>query len=180
MTSLRAIAICVAVAVLALSAGYATHVLLADGTVATGISDADDVEALWKSELPDVHGVRTSVAHWRGSVLVVNFWATWCTPCREEMPSFVTLQSELAGKGVQFIGIAADQADKVDRFAKELGINYPLLVGGMDVLDLSAKLGNRISALPFTVILDRQGRIAHRQLGILKPEKLKSVIAKLS
>jgi thiol-disulfide isomerase/thioredoxin len=180
MSSMRTIAVCVAVAVLALSAGYATHVLLADGTMATGVSDASDVEALWKSELPDVNGVRISVAHWRGSVLVVNFWATWCAPCREEMPSFVALQSELAGKGVQFIGIAADQADKVDHFAKELGINYPLLVGGMEVLDLSTKLGNRISALPFTVVLDRQGRIVHRQLGILKPDKLRALIAKMA
>ena len=180
MTSVRTIIVCVAVAVLALSAGYATHVLLDDGRMATGVSDASDVDALWNSELTDVNGVRTSVAHWRGSVLVVNFWATWCAPCREEMPSFVTLQGELAGKGVQFIGIAADQPDKVERFAKELGINYPLLVGGMEVLDLSAKLGNRISALPFTVVLDRQGRIAHRQLGVLKPEKLRALVYKIS
>lgn len=179
MISVRAVAVCVAVAILALSAGYATHVLLADGTVQTGISGENDVDALWKTELPDVKGVPTSVAHWRGSVLVVNFWATWCAPCREEMPSFVALQGELAGKGIQFIGIAADQPDKVERFAEELSINYPLLVGGMDVIDLSTKLGNRISALPFTVIVDRQGRIVHRQLGILRPEKLRSVVQPL-
>jgi peroxiredoxin len=81
---------------------------------------------------------------------------------------------------VQFVGIAADQADKVSAFAKEFEINYPLLVGNMGALDLSVKLGNRISALPFTVVIDRDGRLVHRELGILKTEKLRELLAKVT
>ena len=179
MTSFRTVAVCVAVAILALSAGYATHLLVGESP-RSGVSHAADMDALWKTELADTNGQRMTVNHWRGSILVVNFWATWCAPCREEMPAFVLLQRDLAGKGVQFVGIAADQGEKVKAFATELQINYPLLVGGMDVIDLSARLGNEISALPFTIVVDRAGRIVHRQLGILKPDKLRAVIAAIS
>jgi thiol-disulfide isomerase/thioredoxin len=180
VNSFRTVAVCIAVAVLALSAGYATHELLGETTGPAPVSEAADVDALFAAQLPDLKGVDTSLNRWRGSILVVNFWATWCAPCKEEMPSFVTLQRELADKGVQFVGIAADQPDKVRQFAADLQLNYPVLIGGMDVLDLSAKVGNRISALPFTVVLDRQGRIAHRQLGILKPDKLRSIVERLA
>ncbi len=180
MSSFRTVAVCIAVAVLALSAGYATHELLGETTGPAPVSEAADVNALFAAQLPDLKGVSTSLNRWRGSILVVNFWATWCAPCKEEMPAFMAMQREFADRGVQFVGIAADQPDKVKQFAAEMDVNYPLLIGGMDVLDLSAKVGNRISALPFTVVLDRQGHIAHRQLGILKPDKLRSVFQRLS
>ena len=75
--------------------------------------------------MPDVEGREQALGQWQGKVLVVNFWATWCAPCREEMPEFVRAQAELGGKGLQFVGIAVDQADKVRQFAQEIGINYP-------------------------------------------------------
>jgi thiol-disulfide isomerase/thioredoxin len=140
---------------------------------------APDPSALLALSLPDTQGTTQPLGQWRGKVLVVNFWATWCGPCREEMPEFVRAQRELGPQGVQFVGIAVDQADKVARFAKELDLNYPALVGGYNAMDVSKPLGNRLLALPFTVILGRDGHVAHTQLGPLKPGQLRSIIANL-
>jgi len=138
-----------------------------------------DAATLLALSLPDAAGKEQSIGQWRGKVVVVNFWATWFEPCREEMPEFIRAQTELGPRGLQFVGIAVDQADKVDRFAKDLGLNYPTLIGGYGAVELSKTLGNRIAALPFTIIVDRQGRVAHTQLGPLKPDQLRSIVAKL-
>lgn len=129
--------------------------------------------------LPDPEGKEHALAQWKGKVLVVNFWATWCGPCREEMPMFTRFQRELGPKGVQFVGIAVDQPDKVRQFASDLGLNYPALIGGYGAMELSKALGNTIMALPFTVIVDRDGRVAHTQLGPLKEQQLSDIFAKL-
>ena len=129
--------------------------------------------------LPDPQGNEQRLDQWRGKVVVVNFWATWCAPCREEMPEFMKAQTEHGPKGLQFVGIAVDQADKVAQFAKEIGLNYPTLVGGFGAMELSKTLGNSLMALPFTVVLDRKGAVAHTQLGVLKPDKLESIVRQL-
>ena len=129
--------------------------------------------------LPDTAGKEQRLDQWRGKMLVVNFWATWCAPCREEMPEFIKAQAEWGPKGLQFVGIAVDQADKIDQFAKEIGLNYPALVGGFGAMELSKTLGNNLMALPFTVVVDRQGAIVHTQLGMLKPDKLQSLVKQL-
>jgi thiol-disulfide isomerase/thioredoxin len=113
-------------------------------------------------------------------VLIVNFWATWCAPCREEMPMFMRLQAEQGAKGVQFVGIAVDNADKVRDYAADLKLNYPTLIGGFGAMELSKTLGNAIMALPFTVIIDRAGKVAHTQLGPLKEEQLRSILGQLA
>jgi thiol-disulfide isomerase/thioredoxin len=138
-----------------------------------------DAGTLLGLTLPDVAGTPQSLAQWRGKVLVVNFWATWCAPCRDEMPHFVQLQHELGANGVQFVGIAADSADKVAQFADELHLNYPALIGGYGAIELSGTLGNSLQALPFTVIVDRAGRIAHTQLGPLTEGKLRTIVGGL-
>jgi thiol-disulfide isomerase/thioredoxin len=138
-----------------------------------------DATALLALSLPDAAGREQSIGQWRGKVVVVNFWATWCEPCRKEMPEFIRAQTEFGARGLQFVGIAVDQADKVDQFAKNLGLNYPTLIGGYGAIELSKTLGNRLAALPFTIIVDRQGRVAHTQLGPLKPDQLQSIVAKL-
>jgi thiol-disulfide isomerase/thioredoxin len=138
-----------------------------------------DATALLALSLPDAAGKEQSIGQWRGKVVVVNFWATWCAPCREEMPEFMRAQTEFGARGLQFVGIAVDQADKVDAFAKDLGLNYPTLIGGYGAVELSKTLGNRLAALPFTIIVDRQGRVAFTQLGLMKPEQLRSIVGKL-
>lgn len=114
-----------------------------------------------------------------GKPIIVNFWATWCAPCREEMPEFMRAQKEYGDKGLQFVGIAVDQADKVQQYVQEIGLNYPALIGGFGAMELSKTLGNELMALPFTVVLDRKGAVAHTQLGVLKPDKLASLIKTL-
>ena len=114
-----------------------------------------------------------------GRVVLVNFWATWCAPCREEMPEFIKAQKDFGAQGLQIVGIAIDSADKVRPFATEIGLNYPTLIGGFGAMELSRTLGNGVMALPFTVVLDRKGGIAHTQLGILKPERLASLMRQL-
>ncbi|MDQ6621771.1 MAG: TlpA family protein disulfide reductase [Pseudomonadota bacterium] len=136
-------------------------------------------EALFGLSLPDAQGHEQKLSQWRGKVMVVNFWATWCAPCREEMPQFVKVQSELGGRGLQFVGIAADDASKVRAFAEELGLNYPALIGGFGAIELSKGFGNRLMALPFTIVVDRAGTVAHTQLGPLTAAKLHSVVQKL-
>src|SRR5215471_8820822 len=136
-------------------------------------------DTLFALSLPGLDGAPQQLAQWRGKVVVVNFWATWCEPCREEMPEFVLAQQEFGSKGLQFVGIAVDQADRAASFARELKLNYPVLIGGYDAMELSKSLGNRLVALPFTIVIDRQGNIAHTQLGPVKKLQLQSIISKL-
>jgi peroxiredoxin len=136
-------------------------------------------DALLALSLPDTRGMSQPLSQWRGKVVVVNFWATWCEPCREEMPAFVRLQKELGPRGLQFVGIAVDQPEKVDRFAKELQLNYPALIGGYEAVDLSQGLGNRLAALPFTIVIDRQGHIVQTHLGPVKMDQFKPILMDL-
>jgi thiol-disulfide isomerase/thioredoxin len=129
--------------------------------------------------LPDTTGQEQRLDQWRGKVVIVNFWATWCAPCREEMPEFIKAQNEWGAKGLQFVGIAVDSVAKVREFEKEIGLNYPTLVGGAGAMDLSKVLGNEYMALPFSVVIDRKGGIAYTQLGVLKPAKLQELVKQL-
>ncbi|HSO07101.1 MAG TPA: TlpA disulfide reductase family protein [Pelomicrobium sp.] len=139
----------------------------------------DAAAVLLAATFEDLGGGRRAVGDWRGKVLVVNFWATWCAPCREEIPEFVRLQEQFRDRGVQFVGIAVDQRDAVERFAREFGINYPVLVGSLDAIEVSKAAGNRVGALPFTAILGRDGQLAKVHLGKLDAETLTPVLSQL-
>src|SRR5438045_8165914 len=138
-----------------------------------------DAATVFGVTLPDTAGHQQSIGQWKGKVLVVNFWATWCVPCRDEMPEFVKAQRELGDGGLQFVGIAVDDAGKVKEFAAELGLNYPALIGGYGAIELSKTLGNRIGALPYTLFVDRAGRISRAHLGPLKPAELRAIVSQL-
>ncbi len=138
--------------------------------------DPAAVSALTLIELPDLSGRKTTLAAWQGKVVVVNFWASWCAPCREEIPGLLRIQSRFAANGVQVVGIAVDSADKSRQAAGEMGISYPVLVGGLQVIDVTRRLGNRAGGLPYTVVLDRQGRLVTTHLGILSESQLEQLL----
>jgi thiol-disulfide isomerase/thioredoxin len=117
--------------------------------------------------LEDRAGKLTSIAVWRGKSLILNFWATWCAPCRREIPLLEALHREWGNRDVEVIGVAVDYRDKVLSYADELQIPYPLLIGEQDALDVAAKFGVTTPAFPFTVFTDRRGQIVTLYLGEL-------------
>jgi len=129
--------------------------------------------------LPDMNGKMRSVDEWDGDVIVINFWATWCPPCREEIPEFIKLQKLYGENGLQFIGIALQTAEEVDEFVKVMGINYPILVGHGEVIQVAKQYGNHVGALPYTVIIDRQSHIAFTKRGPLQRHTAEQVISSL-
>lgn len=164
-----------AAAILAAAAGFFTYRALLSGP-----ADTEAAAELLRLQLPDTAGKPQRLDQWRGNILIVNFWATWCTPCREEIPGLVRIQARHTSNGVQIVGIAIDSADKVRQFAIEFGIRYPLLIGGVEVIDLTRKLGNKAGGLPHTVILDRSGKVIKTRLGIITEAELESAIRQAS
>ena len=111
--------------------------------------------------------------------IIIDVWATWCAPCREEIPGFIQFQERFRADGVQFVGVAIDQKERVAPYAKEMGINYPLVVGGLETMEFARQLGNQRSVLPFTLVIDRSGKVTSAQVGMLRPEKLESLLKPL-
>ncbi len=135
-----------------------------------------DAGTLLAVALPDLAGEQQAIGQWKGKLLVVNFWATWCAPCREEMPMFVEAQKRHGDRGLQFVGIAVDEAAKVRQFADSIGLNYPSLIGGYGAMELSRTLGNSLMALPFTVVVGRDGQVLLTHLGPMKQSQLDRLV----
>lgn len=140
---------------------------------------AETVNALLALSLPDTHGQAQAIEQWRGKVIVANFWATWCPPCRKEIPDFAAASQALADQPVQFVGISIDSLEKVQAFNDEFKVPYPLLIAGPEALALAAGFGNDARALPFTVIIDREGKARDVKLGTLNREELEGKIRAL-
>ncbi|HSP00141.1 MAG TPA: TlpA disulfide reductase family protein [Thioalkalivibrio sp.] len=120
--------------------------------------------------LPDLDGEVRQIGEWDGDVVLVNFWATWCPPCRKEMPAFVEVQEEFGSQDVTIVAVAIDEAEAVRDFANTSGINFPVLIGETDAMAVARDYGNRFGALPYSVLMDRQGKIRFIQAGELHKE----------
>lgn len=137
----------------------------------------DNVRPLFR--LKDIDDKVRDVKEWDGKVLMINFWATWCPPCRKEMPAFVKLQEKYADKGFTIIGIALDNKQAVIDFTDPMNINYPILQGEQEGMPLTTAYGNRLGVLPFTVIVDRNSNIVHRKRSELSFEQAEAMIKPL-
>lgn len=118
--------------------------------------------------LGDLTGARRSIRSWPGKSMIVNFWATWCAPCRREIPLLRELQKQHGGEGFQVVGVAVDIREDVAKYVQEIGIDYPVLIGEQDGLDAVNMFGQGSIGFPFTVFTDNQGRIVLFHLGEIK------------
>ena len=169
------------VAVVAAAAGYAIYTgafapTTSTAEAANNAAPAQPVAAEEPAGVPtqlpefvlaDREGAQRSIRSWTGKSMVVNFWATWCGPCRKEIPLLKKLQQANAAAGFQVVGVAVDERDEVLKYAQEIGIDYPILIGLDDGMDAVSKFGMGSLGFPFTVFTDKQQRIVATHLGEL-------------
>jgi len=147
--------------------------------ITTPVQSVEVIDVLPGFSYPDLDGRQRKSSEFTDKVVVLNFWATWCPPCRKETPEFVALQEAYAGN-VQFIGIAIDDEDPVREFADSYGVNYPVLLGDIEAVSLSRRLGNRYEGLPFTVVAAPGGNVVLRHAGGLDREQLEPLLRELT
>ncbi len=129
--------------------------------------------------LTDLNGESVSIARWDGKVVLLNFWATWCPPCRKEIPAFIEVLKQYGNDGFQVIGVAIDETEAVKEFVTSLGANYPQLIGQQDAAEVSKRYGNQYGALPYSVLIDRKGFVRFIKPGELHKEMLEIELRKL-
>lgn len=131
------------------------------------------VDDLFLTSLNDLAGKKQNLGQWKGKTLLVNFWATWCNPCVEEIPELSELQTTAASKNVQIIGIGLDSAANITEFALKRKIQYPIYIADTQGVELARKFGNESGGLPFSVLIKPDGQIKQSYLGRLKLDELK-------
>lgn len=162
------------IAIFSVAVGALVHLHLSSES-----ATREAAEKLLSLVLPDPSGRPQRLDQWRGKVLVINFWATWCEPCRKEMPTLIKAHKKYASNGVQIVGIALDSVSKVQEFAKSLGVDYPVVIGGLETIEVTRKIGNATGGLPYTVVLDRTGKIVRTRLGGISEAELDAALKPL-
>jgi peroxiredoxin len=139
-------------------AGAIAYPLLVRAAPATGATAPDFV-------LKGIDGRNLRLSEYRGDTVVLSFWASWCGPCLEEMPDFIALQRRYAERGVQFLGVAVEDAAAARALATRLSLNYPSMVGDLEAMDIARRLGNTAGVLPYTVLIGPDGKVLARLEG---------------
>lgn len=177
----------VAACVVALAAGVAVFMLRPGTKPDSGSAEAAigatpaaaNEQAPTGVKLADLDGRAFTLGDYKGKLVIVNFWATWCAPCLHEIPVLVKMQERYGAKGFQLIGPAVDDVEEAKRAAPGLKFNYPVAVGTPEaMLDLMTQLGNEQGGLPFSVVIGADGRILERQLGEYSEVELAALIEK--
>jgi len=170
-----------------------SHLAKSDLRIAVPAGEASppsssDEDALPPPKIPDLlpqfslqdrAGKTTPITAFAGKSLIINFWATWCAPCRSEIPLLETLHAEWAGRDVSVVGVAVDYRDKVLEFADRFKIGYPLLIGEQDALDAAAALGVETPVFPFTVFTDRRGEVVALFVGQLHRPQAELILSEV-
>ena len=135
--------------------------------------------ALYATTFRSLEGQPEPLGQFQGRTLVLNFWATWCAPCREEMPAFERVAQRWGSRGVAFVGVTQEAPEIVKPFAKTMGITYRLWTAGDEATALARRLGNRVDGLPFTAIVGSDGRVRAAKVGPYTEAQLESELSKL-
>ena len=160
------------ISLLALLAG----VLTSQWIYKTGLASDPAINAFFANPWQSPDGKLADTEKWRGKVLVVNFWASWCPPCVEEMPTLDKLQQEFKAQNVLFIGIGIDSPSNIREFLEKTPVSYPIVIGGLEGSNLSKQMGNSQGALPYTIVIDGQGKATSSKLGKISEEELRKAI----
>lgn len=161
-----------AVALMSMLAGALLFNQLQTEPTVKSVASIESRVELQSIPLSDLNGKQSLIGDWKGDILIVNFWAPWCAPCRREVPTLIKYHREYAQRGVRVIGIAYDNEPQVRRFATEYQINYPLFLAGNKTAMYNAAFANHSGSLPFTAILDRDLNIVFQHNGELSAEQL--------
>ncbi|MGF6969178.1 thiol-disulfide isomerase/thioredoxin [Paraburkholderia sp. WC7.3g] len=137
---------------------------------------ANPVQQLWSAPVTNLDGKPQSLSLLKGHPIVVNFWASWCGPCVEEMPALSQIQREYAKKGIQFVGLGVDSEQNIQTFLQRVKVAYPIYVTGFGGADLARAFGNNAGGLPFTVVIDAKGNIRSTKLGQIDPAALRRTL----
>ncbi len=131
-------------------------------------------------EFPGIDGKTYRLADWRGKLVLINFWATWCPPCREEIPLLMRAQDQYGANGLQILGIAVDDREAVLRYADSIGISYPILLSGDQGFELMRQYTNTADALPYSVLISPQGEVLNDHRGVYtEPDLIRLISANL-
>lgn len=148
--------------------------LLNQDTLKSPANPSDD---LWRQEFVNLQGGMLRMSSMRGRSLILNFWATWCPPCIDELPLLSDFYQENSSNGWQVLGLAIDQLDSVAKFLAHSPVSFPVAMAGKTGIDMTRSLGNLAGGLPFTVVFGSDGVVAHRKMGRISPGDLRSWVA---
>lgn len=169
----------IAIALLGLSAGFVANRLLTKPVTQSTKVETGTPEYAPAFQLKDLEDKLRSSKEWQGKVMMVNFWASWCPPCRREIPAFIKLQETYAKQGLVIVGIALDNKQNIVDFTDPMDINYPILMAEKEGVALARAYGNRLGVLPYTIIVDRSGKIIYTHRSELTFELAEKVIKPL-
>ncbi len=164
--------IIVVISLLALVSG----VLTSQWIYKTGLASDPAVKAFLENPWQTPDGKAANTREWQGKVLVVNFWASWCPPCVEEMPTLDKLQQEFLKQNVLFVGIGIDSPSNIREFLEKTPVSYPIMIGGLQGSNLSKQMGNSQGALPYTIIINAKGKSSYSKLGKISEDELRNAI----
>ncbi len=174
----------IAVAAIAAAAAYFYHQSRQDDTISVAVDAANAKlvagDARVQFELPDMAGNLRQSSEWDGKPKLINFWATWCAPCRREIPLLKKTQQDYADLGLQVIGIAVDFNEDVLAYAEEMEFNYPVLVGQEDAMAVAESSGVEFIGLPFTMVVAPSGELIKTHIGEIVEEHIERITAVLA
>jgi thiol-disulfide isomerase/thioredoxin len=160
------------VSVLALLTGIFTSQWISQ----SGLASDPSIKAFFANSWQSADGKAVNTENWQGKVLVVNFWASWCPPCVEEMPALDQVSKEYSSKNVLFVGIGIDSPSNIREFVQKTPVSYPIVIGGLEGSNLTKQMGNTQGALPYTVVINPSGKSTFTKLGKISEDELKKAI----